>query len=202
MFLDMLPVHKWLELLNDKWKQQIAYSTGRDMVETVNPDGSERNACAAVCSIWHILRGTLDKVYWNTKDLGNALRAEGYNHIGTQAEWRLVRPGDVLFSEDDNNNNIPDHVYIACGTPDDTGHCDVLDNYEPVPHRRNLLKGRRTPLAFFLRCDATPTKRLRLWQLRVVLMGFRWLYSQYSHLPLYIQQQLNTLRHDVFFNLK
>jgi len=200
MVIKMLPKHKWLELLNDKWKQQMAYSTGRDMVEDVT--GGEKNACAAVCCIWHILRGTIDKVVWNTKDVLNLLRAAGYQDVGDQKGWHTIRPGDVAFSEDANNNNIPDHVYIILGIPDSTGHCLVLDNYHPYPHRRNLLKGKRTPLAFFLRCDATPTKRLDTWRLRVVLMGFRWLYSQFSHLPLYLQEQLNTLRHDVFFNSK
>lgn len=197
----MKPKHQWLHLLQSKWHQQMAFSTGRDLTEDIT--NSESSACANVCSIYNIMRGAIARAYAQTGPLSEALWKAGYTTRYESNDWRKILPGDIAFSEDRNpRNGMPDHVFIIFDTPTSDGKCLVLDNYEPYPHLRNLLEGPQTPLAYFLRSDEQPVKRLTAWQQRIAMIGFSCLYTVFSSLPPYIQRDLNALRHDPFFTNK
>lgn len=135
-------------VLNDTAIQKDAYLKGRAHVK--RETGSEKNACAATCCVYHGLMGVSIGLHLNTDQVRRALFNIGYELVGKQPDWELIEPGDVLFAEDVNNNGMPDHVCIAVGKPDAQGHCLVLDNYYDHPHSRNMLTGTRTPLDFYL----------------------------------------------------
>lgn len=146
----MLNTEKWLEILGDQNKRKEAYKAGRAYVKSVT--GFTKNACAATCSYYIRYHGnSYFTICINTKKLLEKLTAAGFEVVGKQEDWRKIQPGDVLFAQDKNYNNMPDHVCIAVSYPDSKSMVKVVDNYTYKVLRRNMLKGRRTPLDYFMR---------------------------------------------------
>jgi hypothetical protein len=192
----ILPQHKWLELINDSIQQQLAFHTGRGVVEDVT--GKESNACAAVHSVLQRARGVTDTIHLNTGQMLSALLAAGGVKF---TGWQNIQPGDSLFAEDTDGNKLSDHVYLALSKPDNvTKTCLVFDNYSSKPTRRNLTYGDKTPFSFGVRIPQKNTPPLNLVMRGVAKTGFGLLYKVWPLLPDYLQKEVNALRHDVFFN--
>lgn len=198
-----------VDLMNDKeWQaaiesdnfRTIAYGAGRDWIESIT--GEEKNACAAVHSAALILRGLFDKLCRNTDQVHQECLRLGMVKF---TSWETIRVGDTLFAEDDNNNGIPDHVFLAASVPDSKGFLDVFDNYGAKTYRRNLLKGKYTAFMFGMRYFEFGIIPLSGLSALVSKHGFSMLYSAtvWSRLPMGVKRQINRIRgNPVFSNLK
>lgn len=190
----LLP-NEFLKLLQQDSYTELFYGAGRDLVESVT--GKEKNACAAVASSALMIWGVFKTPVFNTVDMERQLIATGL--FEKFYDYREIRPANILFSEDDNNNNMPDHVYIAVGIPEDE-QCLIFDNYKPIAHMRNLGAGRRTPFAYGYRFKESK-KKLPPMARYLSRRAFNLLYysSVWNRLPESAQHRINLARHHPIF---
>ena len=92
--------------------------------------------CAATASEYLIRAGYLNGYRPWTADLSKTLTAKGARRFDTVTD---CEPYSLCYSVDGNRNGAPDHVYIfLCWIDPKRQIAEVVDNYSPHPHPRNL----------------------------------------------------------------
>lgn len=185
------PAAEFRRLLSDPATQREIRAFTRKVLKL------RSNQCAATASEYLRRAGYITHVRTWTADLAAALDAAGWiRKTGTP------EPYSVVFTKDDNGNGAPDHVYTLLEMIDPAlGVAEVIDNYEPGPHLRNvhgavtyngqrLARGR----AAFYMVPPEENKAFTLEEIESIRSGFAVQYASKHVLTQDEQRMLNLVR--------